>query len=85
MEIVAKKLDSARIDKILRAQKVKSIELRGEPIANRKKRINKLYDWIFANREKIQLAVHQDFKKPLLEVDTSEIYPVVAHPLIQYS
>lgn len=83
MEIVAKKLDSARIDKILRAQKVKSIELRGEPIANRKKRINRLYDWIFANREKIQLAVHQDFKKPLLEVDTSEIYPVVAE--IRYS
>ena len=32
MEIVAKKVDSARIDKILRAQQVKSIELRGEPL-----------------------------------------------------
>jgi aldehyde dehydrogenase (NAD+) len=78
MESVATAVDTVRIDKIRDAQLNKSIELRGEPIADRKKRLKKLNDWIFANRERIKQAVHQDFSKPLLEVDTSEIYPVVA-------
>ncbi len=78
MEAVVQALDVTRINTILTEQKKKSIELRSEPIANRKKRLLKLYDWIFANRSKIQEAVHNDFRKPVLEVDTSEIYPVVA-------
>ena len=77
MEIIAIEQDTAKIDKILGAQKAKSIALRAEPIANRKQRLRKLNDWIFANREKIKQAVHTDFNKPLPEVDTSEIYPVV--------
>lgn len=78
MEIVAKELEIGRINRILAVQKIKSIELRAEPIASRKNRLKMISDWIFANRGKIKKAVHSDFKKPLLEVDTSEIYPVVA-------
>lgn len=78
MEIIAKELDTTKIDRILAIQRIKSIELRAEPIANRKKRLKVISDWIFANREKIKQAVYNDFKKPLLEVDISEIYPVVA-------
>ncbi len=78
MEIIAEEVDVVRIARIRDAQQTKSIELRAEPLSNRKKRLKKLNDWIFANREKIKQAVHQDFRKPLLEVDTSEIYPVVA-------
>lgn len=76
MEIIATEQNTARIDKILGAQKIKSLVLRAEPIANRKERLRKLNEWIFANREKIKQAVHADFSKPLPEVDTSEIYPV---------
>ncbi len=71
------KLDLSLIERIFRSQKSKSIELRIEPVKARQKRLNKLNEWIFANREKIKQAVHLDFKKPLLEIDTSEIYPVV--------
>src|SRR6187551_1832348 len=78
MEIVAKGLDTARIEAAWNKQKLKSIALRAEPIANRKKRLKDLNNWIFANRAKIQQAVHADFGKPILEVDTSEIYPVVS-------
>ena len=78
MEIITKEPDIARIDKILSAQRLKSVRLRSEPVGNRKKRLKKLHDWIFTNRQKIQQAVHRDFQKPLSEVDTSEIYPVVA-------
>ena len=76
--MVAKAVDAIKIDRIRDAQQSKSIELRRESLTNRKTRLKKLNNWIFANREKIKQAVHQDFKKPLLEVDTSEIYPVVA-------
>ena len=78
MEAIVEAVDKIRIARIREAQEIKSIELRGEPLANRKKRLKVLNDWIFANREKIKQAVHADFKKPLLEVDTSEIYPVVS-------
>ena len=78
MEIVAKGLDTAQIEAVWNKQRIKSIGLRAEPVANRKKRLKDLNNWIFANRAKIQQAVHADFRKPHLEVDTSEIYPVVA-------
>lgn len=65
------------IEKIFRSQKERSQLLRAEPVAERRRRIRKLYDWIFAHREDIRQAVNKDFNKPLLEVDTSEIYPVV--------
>ncbi len=58
--------------------KLKSLELRGEPLAHRKRRLKSLESWIHANRDRIKEAVHADYKKPLLEVDTSEIYPVLA-------
>ena len=56
MEIIAKEPDTARIDKILSAQRLKSVHVRSEPIGNRKKRLRKLHDWIFTHREKIQQA-----------------------------
>lgn len=78
MELVAEKLDSARIDSLFKLQKKNSILLRAGSVKDRKVKLKKLRDWIFANRERIKHAVHQDFKKPPLEVDTSEIYPVIA-------
>lgn len=51
--------------------------LRTEPIANRKKRLNSLRAWVKANRANIQQAIYKDFRKPAVEVDATEIFPVL--------
>ena len=51
--------------------------LRSEPLSERKKRLKNLESWIHKHRERIKEAVHKDYRKPLLEVDTTEIYPVL--------
>ena len=77
MELVAEKVDYERVERIFQKQREKSLLLRKEAITERKKRLEKLIDWIFSNRDRIKQTIHQDFKKPLLEVDTTEIYPVL--------
>lgn len=57
--------------------KARSLKLRAEPLKARMERLVKLEGWLHANRERIRNAVHADFHKPLLEVDTTEIYPVL--------
>ncbi len=64
-------------DQSFARHKKASLNLRSEPLANRIARLRKLEAWIHANRERIKESVHGDFKKPLLEVDTTEIYPVL--------
>ena len=58
--------------------KARSLELRAEPLAKRKHRLRKLESWIEVNHDRICRHVNADYGKPPLEVDTSEIYPVVA-------
>ncbi len=58
-------------------QKLRSQKLRLESLKVRMDRLRKLETWICVHREMIKAAVHADFRKPLLEVDTSEIYPVL--------
>jgi aldehyde dehydrogenase (NAD+) len=65
------------IGELFYRMKTRSETLRAEPISSRKKRLRALESWIFAHRERIRTAVHADYRKPLLEVDTSEIYPVL--------
>lgn len=77
MEIAAERKGDLRLTQIFQAQKARSLALRKAPLKDRIERLQKLESWLFAERERIQRAVHSDFKKPLLEVDTSEIYPVV--------
>ena len=57
--------------------KARAPGLRSEPISERKKRLKNLESWIHKHRERIKEAVHKDYRKPLLEVDTTEIYPVL--------
>jgi aldehyde dehydrogenase (NAD+) len=66
------------IQNAFQAQKRKSVELRLQPVKERKKLLKEFEKFILANRERIGEAVHKDFKKPLLEIDLSEIYPVVS-------
>lgn len=58
-------------------QRKRSLALRAEPLSNRINRLLEMEKWIHTHREKIKKAVHADFHKPLLEVDTSEVYPVL--------
>ena len=51
--------------------------LRAEDVAVRRARLQKLADWIRANRPAIQEALYADFKKPTAETDTSEIWAVL--------
>ena len=51
--------------------------LRREDVAARRARLQKLADWIRANRPAIQEALYADFKKPTAETDTSEIWAVL--------
>jgi aldehyde dehydrogenase (NAD+) len=66
------------IQKSFSSHQIKSIQLRKQPIADRKKLLSRFSDFILSNRERIGNAVHNDFKKPLMEVDLSEIYPVLS-------
>ncbi|HEX6890441.1 MAG TPA: aldehyde dehydrogenase family protein [Chryseolinea sp.] len=52
--------------------------LRIEPTAKRKARLVKLRDWIHANRRAIHEAMYSDFQKNPTEVDTIELYHVLA-------
>lgn len=63
--------------RILERQKARSSKLRTEPLKARVGRLRRLEAWLHTNRERIKSAVHEDFHKPLLEVDTTEIYPVL--------
>lgn len=65
------------ISSIFEAQKQKSLTLRIQPIKERKKLLREFCKFILGSRERIQKAVHQDLKKSYIEVDLSEIYPVV--------
>ena len=50
---------------------------RKEPVDARIARLKKLREWIHANRQRIQQAMHDDYKKPATEVDASEIAPTL--------
>src|SRR5262245_17213191 len=64
---------SATFDKL----KTASIGLRKEPVKNRKERLLALRAWIKSNRPAIQQAIYSDFKKPAIEVDTTEVFPAL--------
>ena len=49
--------------------------LRAEGVAARRQRLGRLASWLTANREAIQQALSQDFKKPPEETDLTEIWP----------
>lgn len=48
-----------------------------ESVAERKSRLRKLRTWVKANQQAIREAMHADFRKPVAEVDTTEILPVL--------
>lgn len=77
IDIREKKTVSESIQKVFQSQKEFSIALRSEPLANRKNRLKALRTWVKSNRELIQEAMYKDFRKPSVEVDATEIFPVL--------
>lgn len=58
-------------------QQAKVPAMRTEKLRVRIQRLKKLQLWIEKNQKPIQDAIYRDFKKPALEVNISEIYPVL--------
>lgn len=52
--------------------------LRTEPLRQRKVYLKKLRDWIHTNRALIHEAAYNDFRKPAVEVDGTEIFHVLS-------
>lgn len=72
---------NTKLEEILRiydAQKKNFQNVKNTTVAQRLKKIKKLRQVVLANREKIQQALWADFHKPALQVDISEIYPILS-------
>lgn len=67
-----------QLTEIFNTQKQQSFELRHQTIKERKKLLKRFAEFILQNKERIARAIHADFKKPLTEIDLSEIYPVLS-------
>ncbi|MCC3156598.1 aldehyde dehydrogenase family protein [Hymenobacter sp. 15J16-1T3B] len=63
---------------LLERQRVRSEVLRREAPAERAARLQRLHQWIIRNRAAVQQALHQDFGKPAVETDVTELYATQA-------
>lgn len=68
----------ARMKQVFEQQRQKSQRWRSSTAEERMLRLQKMLHWIEQNRNTIQEALYQDFRKPAPETDLTEIYPVQA-------
>lgn len=66
------------ISEVFELQKKRAIQLRSSPLRDRINLLNKLEKWILNNRNTIQDAIFDDYRKPIEESGFSEIFPVVS-------
>jgi aldehyde dehydrogenase (NAD+) len=79
METVADIMNIEQIKQIFEAQKMNQYQVANSTVSERKKKLKALKKAIETTyRQAIKEALHADFGKPALEVDMSEIYPVIA-------
>ncbi|MBX2944617.1 MAG: aldehyde dehydrogenase family protein [Cyclobacteriaceae bacterium] len=74
---IEEKVVSDWINGLFEKQKNHSIRLRNEPISARKKRLELLRKWVLTHKPTIQQALYDDFRKPAMEVEATEIFPVI--------
>ncbi|MGB1247988.1 MAG: aldehyde dehydrogenase family protein [Chitinophagales bacterium] len=67
-----------RIHQLFEAQKNNLQQLKNRSIRDRKKKLKALKKAILDKQEKIQKALYADFKKPHVETDIVEIYPIIS-------
>lgn len=77
MSEVLEKPVSERVYTLFEVQKRKSQALRSGTIKERKDLLRKLRGWIMSHRAELRQAVYNDFRKPAMEVETSELFPVL--------
>lgn len=63
---------------IFDAQKYTALRLRKSSVKERIEKLKKLEVWILTHQKEIRKALWEDFKKPVAEVDLSEIFPVTS-------
>ena len=66
------------IQRVFSLQQANRMHTGSSTCRERKGKLRKLLDYLLSHREEIQKAVYEDFKKPPVEVDLSEIYVVIA-------
>ncbi|MFC3880167.1 aldehyde dehydrogenase family protein [Algoriphagus namhaensis] len=71
-------LDREEINQVFKKQKATALAWRKSSHAERSDRLKKLRTWILNHKADIRTAVAADFKKPVAEVDLSEIFPVTS-------
>src|SRR5580704_7659535 len=76
MEIMAPEIANPGFQ-LFEKQKAKSILLRKQPVSERKSLLRRFERFLLMNQERINHAIYQDFKKPFVEVELSELYPVL--------
>jgi aldehyde dehydrogenase (NAD+) len=69
---------SLEIDQVFNSQRSRDNLQQSRLLKTRIEKLTKLRTWIHENREQIQQALFNDFKKPAEEVDLSEIYVVLS-------
>lgn len=78
LSIAPTSIDQERINQVFKKQKDTALAWRKSDFAERSERLKKLRTWILNHKPEIRAAVAADFKKPITEVDLSEIYPVTS-------
>lgn len=77
MEVKTATTTTSSIDQVFADQKKKAHLLRLAPLSQRKQLLQNLRNWVHKNRESIQKAMYDDFKKPAGEVDGVEVFHVL--------
>lgn len=67
-----------RIDHVFQLQHENKRYLKNTTAAERIARLKKIYGWVSDNKDRIREAIHQDFRKPAPEVDSTEIFMVLS-------
>lgn len=67
-----------RADRIFKMQMARHYEIGKRPLKERRKDLKRLLDAVLAHKGDIAEAVAKDLRKPALESDFSEVYPVVS-------
>lgn len=67
-----------QISEIFTLQKKRAVELRSAAIKERIEKLTALEKWVLNNRDSIQEAIFDDYRKPLEEAGFTEIFPVVS-------
>lgn len=71
-------LDQEKIDRTFAEQQIVAQQWRSSTSKERIERLKKLRNWIKEHQNEIREAVHADFRKPIPEIDLSEIYPITS-------